>query len=689
MGFDEDAQPPLDGMANLMSHLMPASGQIPAPKRKSRVTQAGCKIEGMFELVRLRDSGRFGDVYEARQFSPAKRAKVAIKVLKREMMSADALRRFEREGQALTDLDHPGIPKHIHAGETGDERPYIAMEWVDGVPVTKWRREHAAGDWRIIVEVFIQVCEAIFHAHSIGIVHRDLKPSNILVTKGRDGRPSIKVVDFGIAKSTVQDAIVNSGETVIGAFMGTPDYMSPEQLDCLPGEVESRSDVYSLAAVLYELMTGRPPLVMPAGSSVQAWQKHTRTVKPGRASQMPGAIIFPRELDRILAAGLAKNKTERHATAADFARDLRLLLKGETSAAKRRRDQLILNRCTGVLIGLAMAAAAVALALVNSTPASNANVAIQAPIAPEREKEDLRNFLAILATIREGKPASPEQRLMEVRTALDIARPYIERPQPLEHWMPHSADVKRYEGSRLLEAGNLDEAEAVLEEGFATLKPFKVSRQMTPELREKDALFCHEMAAVFRQRKQCNGDIFWRRKELAIYERLTDLEDPGKVAGQRYICANLRYQLAVLLEKREPKEAAELIERAAQGHRAAYQSPQKLEQPHQVASRYCTTLEKRLQLAATNQDRSKEADSLRELIGLSEECFTQSFGADWGRLAAKSRAALARILETGGDTDGAREEYRAAVELGRRLLPLLNRPDFSRDLEDWTRKLVP
>lgn len=696
-----DEPDPSDDASDLFGNLMP-SGRSP---KKARAAKTGSRIAGMFELGARVGEGAFGEVYQASQFAPNRRKKVAIKILKRGLGSKEVLKRFARESQALTDLNHPAIPRIIHAGRTRSGQPFIAMEWVDGLNLAEWCRIHQ-DDWRLIVEVFIQICEALAYVHSKNIVHRDLKPSNIFVAMDESGRPVVKIIDFGIAKAMCQDIIEDAEKTAAGTLLGTPEYMGPEQIAGRIEEIDRRSDLYALGAVFYESVSKNPPLVLPPGSSREQWRKLIETAIPGPASQVPGARYFPQEIDTILAMALAKCPNARYANALAFAADLRTVLTGKKSTARRHQIRTAANRWIALTAGVGLMAVTVAAAIPVAKPHRTLGwiaefiyegrepAIVRAPqVAPVEaafmdEPRDVQRLAEALTSVRIGS-GTPAQRMLDVQAARDIARPYIDQSTPSPLWKQHWIEIKRWEGARLIESGKPDEAEVALKEGLTTLRYFKTGSSMTPALMEKEALICHELAAVYRARKQCNGDIGWRRKELAIYEKLTDLEDPQRVAGQRYTCASLRFQLAVLLQKRAPEEAAALIEGAMLGHKAAYESPPASEQIHQVASRYCTTLEKRMELAIARQDRVTHSESLREIIRLGEECFAQSLGAEWGRLAAKSRAALARILETGGDAEGAQAQYLAAVELGRRVQPHLNRPDFSRDLESWTRKLLP
>src|SRR5437773_8629601 len=211
---------------------------------------------GRYKLRENLGEGGCGVVYVAEQEEPVRR-RVALKVIKLGMDTKQVVARFEAERQALALMDHPNIAKVFDAGATETGRPYFVMELVEGIKITEYcdrndltRRER--------LDLFIQVCRAIQHAHQKGIIHRDIKPSNVLVAT-QDGVPVPKVIDFGIAKATQGRLIDDTVFTAFEQFLGTPAYMSPEQAQVGGLDVDTRSDIYSLGVLLYELLTGRTP----------------------------------------------------------------------------------------------------------------------------------------------------------------------------------------------------------------------------------------------------------------------------------------------------------------------------------------------------------------------------------------------------------------------------------------------
>ncbi len=211
---------------------------------------------GDFDLLERIGEGAMGEVWLAEQTAPVRR-RVAVKIVKAGTGSREVIARFELERQALAMMSHPHIAHIVEAGTTDDGRPYFAMEYVPGIPLTKYCDQHRLGiDERLAL--FMLVCEAVQHAHHKGVIHRDLKPGNLLVTE-IDGRPSPKVIDFGIAKAVALNQQPSRAHTMIGHLIGTPEYMSPEQAQLSPLDVDTRADVYSLGVVLHELLTGALP----------------------------------------------------------------------------------------------------------------------------------------------------------------------------------------------------------------------------------------------------------------------------------------------------------------------------------------------------------------------------------------------------------------------------------------------
>jgi non-specific serine/threonine protein kinase/serine/threonine-protein kinase len=306
---------------------------------------------GDFDLLERIGEGAMGEVWLAEQTAPVRR-RVAVKIVKAGTGSREVIARFELERQALAMMSHPNIAHIVEAGTTDDGRPYFAMEYVPGIPVTKYCDQHRLGiDERLAL--FILVCEAVQHAHQKGVIHRDLKPGNLLVTE-IDGRPSPKVIDFGIAKAVALDRQPSRAHTMIGHLIGTPEYMSPEQAQLSPLDVDTRADVYSLGVVLHELLTGALPfktsdpnatpamLVQellthdPAAPSTRmraaAPEPQQSATNRGLTSRQLAARLAG-DLDWIVLKALEKDRNRRYGSPAELAADIRRHLADEPVVA--------------------------------------------------------------------------------------------------------------------------------------------------------------------------------------------------------------------------------------------------------------------------------------------------------------------------------------------------------------------
>ncbi|MBM4090610.1 MAG: serine/threonine protein kinase [Planctomycetes bacterium] len=336
---------------------------------------------GPYKLLQELGEGGMGMVFLAEQKQPVQR-RVALKIIKPGMDTRQVIARFEAEEKALAVMDHPNIARVLDAGTTDSGRPYFVMELVKGIPVTKYCDEqHLTPRERL--ELFIPICHAVQHAHQKGIIHRDIKPSNILVTLC-DGKPVPKVIDFGVAKAVGQKLTEKTVFTASGQIIGTLEYMSPEQANLNQLDIDTRSDIYSLGVLLYELLTGVTPLDRQQlkSAALDEMMRIIREEEPARPSARLSTIdtlpsvaanrhIEPKrlttlvrgELDWIVMKALEKDRARRYETANGFADDIQRYLNDEPveacppSAGYRvrkyvRRHKTVL--ATGAIVALAL-----------------------------------------------------------------------------------------------------------------------------------------------------------------------------------------------------------------------------------------------------------------------------------------------------------------------------------------------
>jgi serine/threonine protein kinase len=302
---------------------------------------------GPYKLLQQIGEGGFGIVFMAEQVDPVRR-RVALKVIKPGMDTRQVIARFEAERQALAVMDHPHVARVLDAGATEYGRPYFVMELVRGTPITQYCDENNL-PVRERLELFASVCQAIQHAHTKGIIHRDIKPTNVLVTR-QDGQPVVKVIDFGIAKATGQQLTEKTLFTDFAQMIGTPLYMSPEQAELSSNDIDTRSDIYSLGVLLYELLTGSTPvskeqLQQAAFDEIRRIIREDEPQKPSTrisTAQAAPSIAAQRhtepakltklvrgELDWIVMKALEKDRGRRYETANGFAMDVQRYLNDE------------------------------------------------------------------------------------------------------------------------------------------------------------------------------------------------------------------------------------------------------------------------------------------------------------------------------------------------------------------------
>lgn len=370
---------------------------------------------GRYRLLQKIGEGGCGVVYMAEQEVPVRR-RIALKVIKLGMDTKEVIARFEAERQALALMDHPNIARVLDAGETETGRPFFVMELVGGIPITRYCDEQNL-PMAERLRLFVQVCHAIQHAHQKGIIHRDIKPSNVLVAV-HDGAPTPKVIDFGIAKATEGKLTDHTVFTAFEQFIGTPAYMSPEQTQIGGIDVDTRSDIYSLGVLLYELLTGRPPFDPKAlvQHGIDEVRRIIREIDPPRPSTClttlaaadrdavarlrstePAQLstLMRGDLDWIVMKALEKNRARRYETANGLAADIRRHLENEPvvarppSAAYRVR-KLAARHNVAFAASAAIAFSLIAGSIVSAVLYIRANAARTRAVAAEKSETALR-----------------------------------------------------------------------------------------------------------------------------------------------------------------------------------------------------------------------------------------------------------------------------------------------------------
>jgi serine/threonine protein kinase len=415
-----------------------------------------CERIGPYKLLQKLGEGGCGVVYMAEQEQPIRR-RVALKIIKLGMDTRNVIARFEAERQALALMDHPNIARVLDAGATQTGRPYFVMELVYGVKITDYCDQNRVS-MRERLELFMQVCNAVQHAHQKGIIHRDLKPSNIMVTM-HDGAPVPKVIDFGIAKATEQRLTDKTLFTSYAQLMGTPAYMSPEQMELSGLNLDTRSDIYSLGVLLYELLTGRTPFdttdllklgveelrrticeqePLSPSAKLQTLndEELTKTARrqhieaPRLVSQLRG------DVDWIVLKCLEKDRTRRYATATGLVEDIERYLHEEAvlarSPSRLYRLQKLVRRNRIVFLFAAAAVAALVLGTITSTwLLIKEREALQSAVVARHDAETARAKEAELRHAAESRETVKEISLLMAQNHYEQADELLSRV-PLE-----------------------------------------------------------------------------------------------------------------------------------------------------------------------------------------------------------------------------------------------------------------
>lgn len=455
---------------------------------------------GNYRVARLVGVGGMGAVYEAQQDRTGRR--VAIKVIRPELISAELSRRFEHEVRVLARLQHPGIAQVYEAGHletAGGQSPYFAMEFVEGRPLTKYAAEQKLSV-RQKLDLFLKVCDAVEHAHRKGVIHRDLKPGNILVDAS--GQP--RILDFGVARATDADLAATTLHTEIGKLIGTLPYMSPEQVSGDPDALDTRSDVYSLGVVLFELLAGKPPYEISRGRIYEA-ARVIREEEPARLGSFERGCKG--DLEIIVEKALQKEKGRRYQAVGELSADVRRHLANEPIAARRatlvyqfsrwaRRRKLIAVITLGSVLALAASSGVSAWFGVRAVHAKSDAERNQA-LAQQRRAtaEAVTGFFTDVLTAagpRQAKGTTPT-----IKEALDTAAAKLD--SQLTNEPEAKVAIAQTIGKTYFELGELDASEGML------LKAIELAKGTIGVEHREALLALHSLALVHMEQGKLDG----------------------------------------------------------------------------------------------------------------------------------------------------------------------------------------
>jgi eukaryotic-like serine/threonine-protein kinase len=521
-----------------------------------------------YRLLQKLGEGGMGEVWEAEQQEPVRR-RVAVKVIKQGMDTKTVVARFEAERQALALMSHPNVAQVFDAGQTPKGRPFFAMEFVKGDPITVYcDRNRLSTQDRLAI--LIQVCEGVQHAHQKGVIHRDLKPSNILVTVPEDGQATPKIIDFGVAKAMRQPLTERTLFTELGQMIGTPEYMSPEQAEMTGLDVDTRTDVYSLGVVLYELLAGALPFDSKAmrQAGLVEIQRRIREDEPPRPSTRVSSLggksaevaerrrtepmgLVKRlrgDLDWITMKALEKDRTRRYGSPAELAADLRRHLRNEPVLAASpsttyRVRKFVKRHRAGVFVAAALAL--LLLAGIAGTTAGMLRARAERDRA-EQAREEMQEVVGFLVGL--FKVSDPGESLGETITARQILDRGAERiASDLQARPLTRARMLETIGDTYESLGLYDMAEKQMREALAVRR-----RELGPEHVEV-ARSLDSLSSLAYARADFAAAQDLSRQALAIYRKLHG-ESHADVA-------RAQSDLAVALARGGDPAAAEKLER--------------------------------------------------------------------------------------------------------------------------------
>lgn len=548
---------------------------------------------GHYRPLRIIGQGGMGVVYEAEQEKPRRR--VALKVIRPEMATEALRRRFAHESDFLGRLQHPGIAQIYEAGTADTPQgpvPFMAMELVEGQPLHNWVRDHSS-DLKARLELMIKLCDAVQHAHQRGIIHRDLKPGNVLVT--RDDRP--KVLDFGVARPADTD-FMSTLLTSHGQLVGTVAYMSPEQLAGDPDDLDTRSDVFALGVILYQMLAGKPPLEL-VGRPLEEALRAIREEEPPPLSRHDSRLEG--DLTIIAATAMAKDRNQRYPSANGLAMDLRRHLDDQPIAARPPGTMYLVRKFTRRHRPLVIAAAGVATALVLGAVGST--------------------WQAVRATRAESLA---ENRLAQAETVTEFLQDMLASVQPFEA-KGHEVTVREV----------LDQAADDLDDGSLAEQP------------AVESALRHTLGTTFRSLAELQESEKQLTRGLDLADSVLAPDDPVRLRLMLDLATTIvqRGDITRGEELVQQVRAAALPESELDGEALARLADIRYTQGHWAEA---DSIHATLQAMALRQ---APDDSLRLASILIDRAFLAEQSADYTRAEAITNRAIAIYLEEYGPSD--------------------------------------